>query len=425
MMYSKRFHSLALSILACIFFGGSSVAVLAAEDGFQLYVEACKRSLMVSSAQAEFTCVKKSVNESEAVPEIARNLESYFSARGLFKGSHPFLTEGRKDNLYLWETKLLKDTGKSETPCSILCVGNPNFDIIGKDGKAPKKSPSSMIGAEYLCLSRVSRMSFSINTHPHWTPDFQLFGRMWGIPAQKSLWLLTTAGGQAKPKPAYSSAGLAALKKDDQKNKISYVVAGESSYDGTHKATIVDVLEGGKVSVRYWIDSSRDYICPLIQRYVPADGSIIEEYVSSDYVLDKSSGLWYPAKYVAKQHFWQFEGFTEYTLVPDSLSLNRSLPDGLFVLDVPSGEDIFDSRIGGDTVFVARDNGALSFKNGDIDLRSLSWLEEKGTAYSGDRTVKVAQAAEYTWTRIILISSGLLLILIALSVMLYRKWKGR
>ncbi|GHT17138.1 hypothetical protein FACS1894189_2480 [Planctomycetales bacterium] len=220
------------------------------------------------------------------------------------------------------------------------------------------------------------------------------------------------------------------VQKNPEKNR-SYQISETVIYDNGYRASVVEVTVDGQVYNRFWIDPSRGYICPLAQ--VMLGGKTMFEHIASDFVQDTSSHLWYPTKYRYKTpNMFKPQGgssalpdnYSEFTLIPDSFALNKKMPDGLFALDMTSGEEISDLRIGGDTVFVAKDNGVLSFKNGDIDLRSLSWLEEKGTAYSGDRTIKVKQVAEYTWTRIVLIISGLLLILIALSVMLYRKWKG-
>ncbi|GHT22343.1 hypothetical protein FACS189419_04740 [Planctomycetales bacterium] len=406
-----------------------------------MYLNACRALVQIESAQAEF-----SVIDEKKIPEIASlpggaNLadgatkiqHSEMLCRGLFKGLMPVLVEDKKSNLFLWDTNVTNyEQGKTMPSMKMLFAGNPRYHRLSKEGKLiPERRPKPDDDRDYLSVTRMMNARFGVGAFPSYSPQFQEFGRIQGTSAiGTNLWKLWLDAGKNRSRLA--AMDLRSWVQKNPEKSHSYQISGTVVYDNGCQASVVEVTVDGQVGERFWIDSSRGYICPLAQ--VVVGGKTMFERRASDFVQDTSSHLWYPTKYRYKTPNMLREGasalsddynYSEFTLIPDSLVLNKKLPDGLFALDMTSGEEISDSRIGGDTVFVARGNGALSFKNGDIDLRSLSWLEEKGTAYSGDRTVKVAQAAEYTWTRIILISSGLLLILIALSVILYRKWKGR
>jgi hypothetical protein len=90
----------------------------------------------------------------------------------------------------------------------------------------------------------------------------------------------------------------------------------------------------------------------------------------------------------------------------------------MFALDVPAGGRVDDTRIDDKVVRIAKEPGALSFKDGDIDITSLPWLNEHEAAYTGDRTVT---KAEYSWSRVIFVSAGTVLILAALVLMYFKR----
>jgi hypothetical protein len=386
------------------------------EEGRLLYINTCEHSGMtpgvISSAQAEFICVRTLSGNAKR--------ETHLSARGLFKGIYPAFVENRKSNLCLWETVIHKETPNREPPVSFLCAGNTEY-WIGKDIKA-QKDRIGMIGQnveELLCISRTDNSPFAINSTPAWCPQFQIFGRIRGYDVQRTIWLLLSAT-NSKKIPS-TEKGLSIQLEYDKENKRSYVIKGNTAYDDQYQATILEILTDGKLTERYWIDSSRGYVCPLVQRF--SSETMVEEHTASKFVLHKPSGLWYPSLYTSKtyQHNPPDPNpvtVEDYSLVPDSLSLNKPLPDGMFALDVPAGGRVNDTRIDDGIARIAKEPGALSFKDGDIDITSLPWLNEHETAYTGDRTVK---KAEYSWAQVIFVSTGTVLILAALVLMYFKR----
>lgn len=199
-------------------------------------------------------------------------------------------------------------------------------------------------------------------------------------------------------------------------------ISGNTSYDdGAGNAVILESQNAkGIVYMRYWIDPSRGYVCPLVQEYSPENGKILKEYTSGDYFLHAKSGLWYPATHEEKT--WdENETLTEsqlYTIDPDTFQFNQPVSDQEFYIDVPEGQTVVDSRgmpsMTPLPTYHSIDKGTLSLAKNGLNLSEMTWL----SPLEIPREYQI-QRGRYILFRLSLVGIGLIFI----SIALYRMWR--
>ena len=157
---------------------------------------------------------------------------------------------------------------------------------------------------------------------------------------------------------------------------------GSAPYDdGKGKAVVLESRNGkGVMYMRYWIDPSRGYVCPLAQQYSPDNGKILKEYSAKNYFLHEKSGLWYPQE--CEEKTWDVQNSAllesrQYKINPATFQLNQPVSDHEFSIDIAENKVVVDERVNPNAVYVATGSGTLSLVEGGLDLDKMSWLEKK------------------------------------------------
>jgi hypothetical protein len=138
------------------------------------------------------------------------------------------------------------------------------------------------------------------------------------------------------------------------------------------KAYVVESTKNGVVVERFWIDVSRGYVCPLIQ-YYDDKGILLCEYKASDFFLDKTSGMWFPAKYAEIEQNDNIQN--EYLIDQTTLKINSALSDEQFFIDVPEGVVVNDERDNVSLEYKAIEKGILSLGEDGLNLEKMNWLD--------------------------------------------------
>ena len=170
---------------------------------------------------------------------------------------------------------------------------------------------------------------------------------------------------------------------------------------------------------RFWIDSTRGYICPLVQSF-DEQGNIETECKSSRYFLHDKTGLWYPEIYEETRSI-PFPMTNVYTLNRETFQLNHAVSDKMFTIDIPENTKVIDKRPDGEEIkYTAMDKGELSLAKGGLDLDKMKWLMREGDIYYG----RVEPSASTRWFQIVSISLGVLMIALGVYIK-YRQWRNR
>lgn len=185
-------------------------------------------------------------------------------------------------------------------------------------------------------------------------------------------------------------------------------VVGETNYDSTCRAIVVESESKKRTTHRYWIDPARGFLCPLVQRYDSETGILIKEYRSENYFLHKQTGLWFPGRF-EESTFEKKNGELvekmEYLLKADTLKLNNPQGDSVFSVDVPEGFNVADARTANTKNYLAVEKGTLSFTQGGLDVDGMDWL--RPIEHSDGEYVPATNLRLYV--RFILIVPGILL----------------
>jgi len=197
-------------------------------------------------------------------------------------------------------------------------------------------------------------------------------------------------------------------------------ISGKTPYDeGASNAVVLESKNAmGIVYMRYWIDPSRGYICPLAQQYSPENGKIIQEYSAKNYFLHERSGLWYPQE--CEEKTWDVQNnilleSRQYKINPATFQINQPVSDDEFSIDIAENMVVVDERENPNAVYVATKNGALSLAKGGLDLDKMPWLAKD------EKFEFVPHPSTRNTTRYVLASVGILL----LFYLLFRMWRNR
>jgi len=162
-------------------------------------------------------------------------------------------------------------------------------------------------------------------------------------------------------------------------------IVGNAIYDDDVKCVVLESSLNGIITERYWIDTSRGYICPLAQLYYPDTGNIAQEYIASEFFQDKESQLWYPSQYsetIYENEKEKIRSKRNYTIDKITFRVNQIISDKEFAVDVPERAIIDDSRSEEQTTYRAIKPGTLSLAPDGLDLDKMDWLH-KGSDMPG------------------------------------------
>ncbi len=250
------------------------------------------------------------------------------------------------------------------------------------------------------------------------TPDFRRFGRVQGPIFQLISSVIDLQGLSAAKDMLISQA------KALQENKIDAAVLEikeTKPFEDGSESYVIESRLNGKTTQRYTIVPALGYICPSEQLYDPGTGNLTNEYIASNYVLNESSGLYYPTTYIESEHNPATGNLIEkkeYTLDRESLSLNDPILPESFVLDVPEGLQVLDARNGKQDHYVADSAGSLSLAPGGLDLKKLPWLSKadrnpsKDAASAGNKGI---------YARIMFIVIGIFLVLSGIFMAVHKR----
>ena|GEM_PF-2785956 len=264
---------------------------------------------------------------------------------------------------------------------------------------------SSSEGLQWLHQNRTAY----VNETQGYTETLLNFGRIQGRAVAPLLFLLFQDTDIEKYE--FSETNIAKLKEElKRQSQLGEVEAaktiGIATYDGDARAYVVESSKNGKVLERYWIDVNRGFVCPLIQ-YYDINGKLLSEYKSENYFLHERSGLWFPQLY--KEMTTSSDGkqeFKEYRIDQSSLDVNFPIADDEFLVEIPAGAEVIDSRKGKDSKrYKAIDNGVLSLGKDGLDLEKMDWLHAVG---------EFSKMQAMSWWRIAGLIIGILLIILGI-----------
>ncbi len=420
------------------------------EDGFDFFIEACRHSGYnpgeISSFQAEMKIVsqtfypdsviarrKKEMSEKLATfsnnrdesqrakseAEMKESLDRMFSGDvrtecvriSLRNTAAPL---GLKDDLGV---VLLEDTVKQRA--SLFQRGTEYVSVGNKPsiGIKERVSLSQPFGKDTTLVDGKTRIGNNGSQH-------YAAGRAKSLVTKSALRKILASDDTGNI--VFSDSGITDFKNACEKVGWTFTLTGEKMvYDNAHTALQLDIYEKGKIRERLWIDPTRDYICPKERIFHLIDGTILSESTSVGYMLEENSQKWFPEKVTFSMCFEGKPGEKiltemEVRITPQTLVINRPIPDSVFALSVEKGARVDDFRRddNGQIAFYANQTDKLDLKT--VENRSLddiSWLAPKEVRQIHDPPSPSA----FGWTRVVLISSGLLFIAIAL----FKIWKDK
>jgi hypothetical protein len=264
-------------------------------------------------------------------------------------------------------------------------IWDHNPDIVMRRGV--EKGADSVLWQPTARLAMVLREPASID-------EFQEFGRVQGEPSRVATALLLLGSNPSEFR--FTPQGIASFMSNVAQMErggtiAAYRLVGEEQYDGDAVAKVVESRKktAGKDQVlqRYWIDTARGYVCPLIELYDDS-GRVTERWKSGDYFLHEPSGLWFHALHVHTTFKPKTELFAEektYRLDPRALLINQAVGDADFAVDLPTGTRVLDARGQAQVSYKATKPLTLSLGRGALDLQSIPGLVPLSTSRKDDR----------------------------------------
>jgi hypothetical protein len=305
------------------FLGGNWSASAYDKEGIDLYVEAClnhgRNFSLFFSGIAEFN-----IDETEFNNNLAIAINKYH-ARIIFKGNDPGTGK-----------RLLNKTNIKDNKSFIyLYNGNVSKEKTTTVYSYDSSSPGYV----------VSQTKFTI-------PEFMKFGRIQGDDSWSTI--LGLLNFNNKDKFCFDETKVEVFKNvlkqvSRDYNTYPFHIDREEKYDfgkGT-ASIIISRDENKKIKSEYWVDSLREYICPIIKFYDIETSKLVSEYISSEYFQEKNTLLWYPKRYTEKK-FDRLSGFplfsVTYVLNPDTFCLNTDIQDNEFFVEIPKDAIVLDDR---------------------------------------------------------------------------------
>jgi hypothetical protein len=218
-----------------------------------------------------------------------------------------------------------------------------------------------------------------------------------------------------------SDASIAAFKNECEKYGTTFTLSKEKvKYEGDYSAYILGMYSKGQLREELWIDPDRGYICPKQLRFDLTDGAVESDMAAENFILDEPSQKWFPQKVTHSAWMGKkpniITACSEVHVMPGTLMINRPIPDSVFALTIPKGMRIADTRREDNdkTAFIANQPGTLDLPAAEQKdfLDHAEWLSTRPVRqYEPPFEIK---KASLSWTRIVFISIGIILIIIGL-----------
>jgi len=435
--YTMRF--LITLSLSLVFF---TVPLLNAEQSaFDVFIESCRNCgenvNLIQSGYAEFDCTTNRQYPRQKIQDIVRGFEEDMMKVDLGKFPPDIANEIVKSNRENLQrlSRELAGSDDSKYRYKLLFIGNdvffaPNADVCKRYRVIEDYDATRAIWQ----LHEFAIMDGSPNAESRFTSfipgtreatveakiqpgyEFQRFGRMQR--SETYYIMLQCMGNQDRKKFQITDKAVETFKKKMEEKRYSFETAEKASYVGNETATVIEIKYEGRIVERFWIDTSRGYICPLIQCF-DKDSKMEREAKSSGYFLHDKTGLWYPERYEETRISPTGTTVTVYTLNRETFQLNHAVSEKMFTLDIPEGTKVIDKRNGEKEIkYTAMDKGELSLAKGGLNLDKMKWLMREGDLNYG----KAETSATAQWFRNITLPLGIFLILLALY-MQYRQWR--
>jgi hypothetical protein len=332
----------------------------------------------------------------------------------------------------------LKDEETNYFRYAILFKGNDPgiglrrvaFDkrIDGSDGWNPDSSYTMIVRGDIqkknsTVRKRAVNRETRVSTSNYSVVQFQKFGRIQDMFSKTAT--ISMLDSKNLDRFIFLPDKIAEFKKTieqlkNQSNLSILQVVGSTPYDDARGSAII--LESrndkGIVYMRYWIDPSRGYICPLAQQYSPENGKILIEYSARNYFLHEKSGLWYPQECEEKTWDARSDSLLEsrqYRINPVTFQINQPVSDEEFSIDIVENMVVVDERVTPNVVYVTTESGSLSLAQGGLDLDQMSWLVKE------EKVDFALRPAAWITTRYVLMFTGVTLTVTALLLM----WRNR
>ncbi len=383
---------LAASIVA---FWAIVVGVTSAQNGLDLFVNACQFSganpQIIWSGHAEYELQVSTPKKSDAEikDEIAQKVGSLQAVADSQKDRQ---TRAHIESIVklMPATISARNTGVHRSRIGLLFNGNSfsgkrryevaNFDLATEKWEKPtvsiranaqRESGTNALWDESAAMATVSSSNFG-------APEFQEFGRIRGPYSRLVIAALTEGGTDSSGE--LSPDIISKFKRELVKNaksgaSVPFSVVGESKYDGNSVASIVETrIKNSRsqeiVSQRYWIDQARGYVCPLVQLF-DKSGKLAMEWKSSNYFLDRQSGLWFPENHT----YTEFEPDSgkahkvqQFHVDRNGFWFNRTVADSEFAIELPQNAKVMDARHTPPLMYTSGKRVTLTLENIDGDL---------------------------------------------------------
>ena len=415
-----------IAALLLSFFVSSSVL---ADEAFDFFIEACRHSgynpAEISTFQAVFHEVQKTAlpvpvveslikrNRENVANVVTWSEEKWQEYEGFLKSLHEDLSGGMSTSI----NKVLV-----RNSASLVGLADTHAHILIENQTDQRSSFFCQGSGGQLSAIQFGERRVGIEAVASEPAMYHLLGRIGTPSVRRYMKILLSDEGDGGFD--ITGAGIADFKKDCEVHQRTFTLSDEKvKYEENREASILEINEKDWKE-RFWIDSDRGYICPKVQIFsINAESGaeiLYSETILEGFVLDEQSQKWFPAKTVRVFGMSQEaptgkpEHSIEMSVVPGTLVLNMSIPDTVFAVSVPLGGRVNDFR--------RDDNSTITFisdEPGELDLSSLmekslddiGWLSQQEVNQYNPPPIK---KASFSWTRIVLLSAGIILITLGL-----------
>ena len=430
-----------MRIVIVVFLTFASFASVFSDEAFDFYVEACRHSgynpAEISTFQAEFRMIAKTTLPDSEIESLVKSLSDTLAANLVKMGvpNNPGDQQSMEMALEAVKQRLSGETETSSIKAFVKNSASPvgladapaYFLVQVEDENGKRSSLTSVALEEQVGAIQIGEHMITVDNNRN-SVMFHLEGRMQSPVVLRSMKLLLSDNGEDGF--GFSDTGIAAYRKDCDVNQRTFALKGKEKYEGDHYASILEVYEKEQLLQRFWIDADRGYICPKEQVFSSSTGTVFlfSETVSENFVLDEQSQKWFPLsviKTIGKEQEEKTripEQRTEISVVHGTLVLNQPIPDSVFSIAVPQGGRIDDARRA-DTdkiTFFANQPGTLDFAiiEGKKSLNNVNWMTPKETRQYYPPPI---EKASFSWTQIVLMVLGIIMIIWGLILHFPRK----
>jgi len=433
-------------IIVSLFFALATSVTVFSDEAFDFFVEMCRHSSYnpaeISSFQAELRVVSRAIYPDSDAAAFAQGIDKSVEGfrvseeekqriREAYEEIHRKMYSGeeKSDCIKVFVRNSAAPIGLEDVlvyvkhewdnrPASVFQVGTQKVSVAA-DGTLIPIGTKAQVAMIQFPHSTVVDAARSFNNS-----GYHLLGR---AATPKTSWSLGELLLRDEDSNfVISDASRATFKRDCVKYGITFSLSRERvKYEEDHSAYVLEIYEKGRLCEQFWCDPDRGFICPKTLTFSPTDGSESQKLVSENFILDAYSGKWFPEKVTQSAQRGTKPNVTVYYnevhVVPGTLILNQPIPDSVFALTVPEKTRVDDVR--------RDDNDKITFyanKTGTLDLSTvenksldgLEWLVPQEVVQYYPLPI---EPAFFTWTRIIFLAAGIIMIILGLILHFYRK----